>query len=68
MASELTIAKRKRTSKRNIVLNNLIPSCEEIFVEEKTEESLEDAKLLLTELREIMIEIKKLDTLVSDLT
>ena len=50
------------------MLNQMLPACERIIGGEKNEESTEDAKILLEELREAAIEMKKLDSSVSDLT
>ena len=68
MATDLTKAKRKRTTRRNIVLKQMVPACEIILESEKNEESLEDAKILLEEIREAAVEMKGLDEKVSDLT
>ena len=68
MAAELTKAKRKRTARRNIILNQMVPSCERILSHEKSEESLEDANILLDEIKEAAVEMKELDAKVSDLT
>ena len=68
MASELTKTKRKRTAKRNIVLNNLLPSCENILQSEKSEDTLDEARVLQEALKEAAVEVKRLDEMVSDLT
>ena len=68
MASEQTKTKRKRTAKRNIVLNNLLPSCENILQSEKNEDTLDEARVLQEALKEAAVEVKRLDEMASDLT
>ena len=67
MASELTKTKRKRTTKKNIVLNNIVPSCQAILVGEKNDDTIEEAETLLATLIEKVAEVKSLDEQVSDL-
>ena len=68
MATELTKVKRKRTTKKNIVDNQIIPECEKILAGNKDEESSADALVLLSTLTETANEVKDLDERVSELT
>ena len=67
MATELTKTKRKRTAKKNIVLNNIIPECEAIVAKEKSNETITEALVLLQALSEAINEVSSLDDMVSNL-
>ena len=67
MADELKKAKRKRTTKKNIVLKDIVPSCEAILQEEKNDAKIEEATVLLATLIEKVAEVKLLSEKVSDL-
>ena len=62
----MTKTKRKRTSKKNIVLNQIVPSCQTILQGEKTEETIEEATTLLATLIEKVNEVKILYEEISD--
>ena len=66
--AELTKAKRKRTTKKNIVLRNIMIDCEAVVNSPKTEEAIKDAEVLLLTLSEAVNEVRALDETVSDLT
>ena len=68
MATALTKAKRKRTAKKNVVLNQILPSCETLFNGDKNDETIAEAKIMLATLMEAANEVKALDEQVSDLT
>ena len=68
MATDLSKAKRKRTTKKNVVLNQILPSCETILREEKNEDTIADAVVMLSTLTEAAMEVKMLDEEVSNLT
>ena len=67
MATNATVAKRKRTAKRNIVLRNVIPACEQIVARERNDEVVREALVLLQALQESIVEIRRLEDGVSDL-
>ena len=67
MTSELTKMKRKRTAKKNIVLNNIFLSCEEVLLKERSEAALEEATVLRRALEDAAQEVKQLEENVSDL-
>ena len=67
MATNATVAKRKRTAKRNIVLRNVIPACEQIVARERNDEVVREALVLLQALQESIVEIRRLEDAVSDL-
>ena len=67
MTSELTKAKRKRTTKRNTALKDILPQCEDLLTNYGTEESSGDASALIQVLDEIRVEVKTLDEAVADL-
>ena len=46
MVTNATVAKRKRT-KKNIVLGNVIPACEQIVARERNDEVVREALVLL---------------------
>ena len=58
MATELTKTKRKRTIKKNIIQNNLLPECEYLVAGAKTYEKIEEAIMLLHTLKEAAIEVR----------
>ena len=66
MSDELTKLKRKRTSKKNIVLNQIFPACETVLQEVKNDETIEEATTLLDTLVEKVAEVKLLYEEVSD--
>ena len=68
MATALTKAKRKRTAKKNVVLNQILPSCETLLAGDKNDETIAEAKIMLATLMEAANEVKALDEQVSDLT
>ena len=65
MTSELTKARRKRTTKRNTALKDILPQCEELLTNYRTEESRGDASAMIQILDEIRVEIKTLDEAVA---
>ena len=67
MATNATVAKRKRTAKRNIVLKNVIPACEQIVARERNDEVVRKALVLLQALQESIVEVRRLEDVVSDL-
>ena len=67
MATELVKMKRKRTAKKNIVLNNILPSCETVLLKEPNGEVMEEATVLKLALEEASMAVKQLDEMVSDL-
>ena len=67
MADDLTKAKRKRTAKKNIVLNDIIPSCEQILQGVKDDSTIEEATTLLETLCEKTKEVISLFEDVSEL-
>ena len=67
MTSELTKMKHKRTAKKNIVLNNIFLSCEEVQLKERSEAALEEAAVLRRALEDAAQEVKQLEENVSDL-
>ena len=52
MASDLTKAKRKRASKRNIIIKNMLTEGEEILLQHRTEQSIEDSSVMIETLEE----------------
>ena len=67
MATNATVAKRKRTAKKNIVLRNVIPACKQIVARERNDEVVREALVLLQALQESIVEVRRLDDVVSDL-
>ena len=67
MTKDLTTAKRKRTTKKNIVLNRVIPQCEEILSGEMNEDVIAEAVVMMKTLEEAADEVRCLDGEVSDL-
>ena len=68
MATGLTKAKRKRTTKKNIVVNDIFPECQKILEGAKNEENYTEAAAILQLLTEAAMEVKQLDEEVSNLT
>ena len=68
MATGLTKAKRKRTTKKNIVVNDIFPECQKILEGAKNEETYTEAAVILQLLTEAAMEVKQLDEEVSNLT
>ena len=62
-----TVAKRKRTAKKNIVLRNVIPACEQIVAKGRNDEVVREALVLLQALQESIVEVRRLGDIVSDL-
>ena len=50
MSDELKKAKRKRTTNKNIALNEIVLACETILQEEKNDAKIEEATVLLATL------------------
>ena len=67
MTTELTKAKRRRTTKRNSVMKDILPDCEGIIVNYRTENTIEEASALLQILEDKQKEIKILDDEVANL-
>ena len=65
--TELTVLKRKRTAKKNIVLKNILPECEALMVKEKNFDIVREAQVLLQALQESINEVRMLDEAVSNL-
>ena len=61
MTKDLTTAKRKRTTKKNIVLNTVIPQCEEILCGEMNEDIIAEAVVMMKTLEEAADEVRCLD-------
>ena len=47
MATELTTARRKRTTKRNVVLKTIFPKCDGILKKPRSEEVIGEAMVLI---------------------
>ena len=47
MATDLTKARRKRTTKKNVMIKEFMPECEDIVTRYRTEESSEDANAII---------------------
>ena len=58
--ADLTKLKRKRTTKKNIVVRELLPECERILTEDKTWEKCNEAEVLLDALKKQSDEVIKL--------
>ena len=66
--TDLTKAKRKRTAKKNIVLNDVFPECEKLISGTKNAETLAESEAVLESLVDLVAEVKILDEQVSELT
>ena len=55
-------------TKKNIVLNQILPACEVILAGEKNDNTIEEAVIMLETLIDSVTEVKRLDELVSELT
>ena len=67
MSDELKKAKRKRTTNKNIALNEIVLACETILQEEKNDAKIEEATVLLATLIEKVAEVKFLSEKFLDL-
>ena len=66
MAGELTKLKRKRTSKRNIIIKNLLKDIDEIVSQPFSENVRVEDSCLLESLSEVQLLVKELDELIID--
>ena len=65
--TELTKLKRKRTGKRNVVLNSLLPECEAMLLREENSTMRREATVLMEALEETRLEVKQLNKAVLEL-
>ena len=67
MASDLSKAKRKRTAKKNIVIKNILPECETILNEYRSEEAIQEVTMMVQTLEQLQLEVRILEDIVADL-
>ena len=66
MAAELTKLKRKWTSKRNVIIKNLLKDIDEILSQPFSENVRVEGLCLLESLSEVQLVFKELDELIID--
>ena len=58
MATEISKVKRKRTAKRNVLLNSLLPECNELLMKDKDSSVLREADVMSQALAEAKQAVK----------